>query len=223
LRFILLFLLAYLTSGSVYAAEEVIPFEGVQSSCVQVGGITFGPNGRWANCQVMRGRWVVTIDFLDMYQAQYCLGNTPDSCEQRAQVMFANHQYTKNATVLLVRLDEAGTKYDDPIVVNVGDESVMSMASHNPNDELDKRYFIWRTNHWVAMESQTWKQDLASYFPKGTSARQASIFPDLVTMSTEVSLFNTNDADCCPTAGMASIEFDVEAEQFKVKQVKVHP
>ncbi len=118
-------------AGADIAPLETVPFEGVQYECRQVGGISFGANGRWADCHVTRGRWVATIDFLDIYQAQYCLGNTPESCEQTAQVIFANRAYTPDATVLLTRLDEAGTSYIDPLIVNSDNDSVMSMTSRN--------------------------------------------------------------------------------------------
>ena len=220
-------------AGADIAPLETVPFEGVQHECRQVGGISFGVNGRWADCHVTRGRWVATIDFLDIYQAQYCLGNTPESCEQTAQVIFANRAYTPDATVLLTRLDEAGTSYIDPLIVNSDNDSVMSMTSRSAAGVVATEYFVWGTDHWSKMDAQNWQHDLQARLPKGTSARELSALPDLETMSAAVKLFNTKDLDCCPSGGVAKVtlglntagldEFHLENRQFIVKNVAIQP
>ena len=220
-------------AGTDIAPLETVPFEGVQHECRQVGGISFGVNGRWADCHVTRGRWVATIDFLDIYQAQYCLGNTPESCEQTAQVIFANRAYTPDATVLLTRLDEAGTSYIDPLIVNSDNDSVMSMTSRSAAGVVATEYFVWGTDHWSKMDAQHWQHDLQARLPKGTSARELSALPDLETMSAAVKLFNTKDLDCCPSGGVAKVtlglntagldEFHLENRQFIVKSVAIQP
>src|SRR5512133_776147 len=98
-------LIAAVVSSPVHAGGNVTKFEGVQEHCVQVGKIKFGAKARWANCSVTRGRWVATLDFIDMYQAQYCLGKVAGVCEQRAQVLFGNRAYTPKAKMMLQRID----------------------------------------------------------------------------------------------------------------------
>ena len=240
LRVFMVLMLMYKSINAVIAAEtiqpqtpalETVPFEAVQYECKQVGGIKFGANAQWESCHVTRGRWVATIDFLDIYQAQYCLGSTPDGCQQRAQVLFANRAYTPDATVLLVRLDEAGTSYAEPLIVNSGNDSVMSMASHNIASVVATQYYVWRTDHWAAIDAQHWQHDLQALLPKGTSTREVSTLPDLESMSAQVKLFKSNDADCCPSGGIANIALGLasglgsndEKAQFTVKQVNIHP
>ena len=240
LRVFMVLMLMFKSINAVIAAEtiqlltpalETVPFEAVQYECKQVGGIKFGANAQWENCHVTRGRWVATIDFLDIYQAQYCLGSTPDGCQQRAQVLFANRAYTPDATVLLVRLDEAGTSYTDPLIVTSDDNSVMSMTSHNVDSIVATQYYVWRTDHWAAMDTQHWQHNLQALLPKGTSTREVSALPDLESMSAEVKLFKSNDADCCPSGGTANVTLGLESglgsndekAQFTVKQVNIHP
>ena len=223
MRLAILYLMALMLSMPAYAADEnqpVVAFENLQESCVQVGEITFGPGGRWNSCHVTRGRWVATIDLIDMYQAQYCLGKDEQSCEQRAWVLFANRAYTKDAKVLLLRLDAANTQYDDPLVVISGDERLMSMSSHTSDDNRLTNYYQWHTDQWVPVKSQAWLRDLSAKLPKGTSVRQA-VWPDLETMSAEVSLFKSSDTDCCPTGGKANVELGFENKNFSVKKVNV--
>ena len=240
LRVFMVLMLMFKSINAVIAAEtiqlltpalETVPFEAVQYECKQVGGIKIGANAQWENCHVTRGRWVATIDFLDIYQAQYCLGSTPDGCQQRAQVLFANRAYTPDATVLLVRLDEAGTSYTDPLIVTSDDNSVMSMTSHNVDSIVATQYYVWRTDHWAAMDTQHWQHNLQALLPKGTSTREVSALPDLESMSAEVKLFKSNDADCCPSGGTANVTLGLESglgsndekAQFTVKQVNIHP
>lgn len=222
MRTIFLLMLAALVSTPVHAAGDSVPFAGVQQECVQVGDITFGPGGRWANCRVTRGRWFATLDFLDLYQVQYCLGKNAETCDQRALVIFANRAYTKDAKALLVRIEDGATEYDDPLVVGSDQETVMGVSTRNPAGDVAKSYYLWRTDHWVAMDGQGWLHGLSARLPNGASVRQAAL-PDLETMSAQVSLFRAGDADCCPTGGLAKVELGLVKEQFAVKQVQVSP
>ena len=232
LTILLLFIISLPTYAAANAASQLelttgalqtVPFEGIQKECRQVGAITFGANAKWAYCHVTRGRWVATIDFLDLYQAQYCLGNTPNSCEQTAQVVFANRAYTPDATVLLLRLDEAGTQYIEPLVVSSDDDSVMSMASRSAAGNISTQYFVWRDNRWLAIDAQHWQHDLQAQLPNGTSTRNFSAWPNLENMRAEVKLFNPKDADCCPSGGVANVEIGLKTNQFIVKNLTIQP
>lgn len=222
MRIIFSLLLVVLLTPPVHAAGDLVPFAGVQEECVQVGDITFGPGGRWASCHVTQGRWLATIDFMDLYQAQYCLGKNAETCEQRALVIFANRAYKPEAKALLVRIDDGAVKYDDPLVVISDGESVMAVSMHNPAGGVVNSYYLWRGGQWIAMDAQGWLHGLSAYLPDGASVRQAA-WPDLETMSAQVNLFRTGDADCCPSGGMANVELGLVKEQFVVKRVKVHP
>lgn len=220
MRMIFLLVVMVMASFRAHAAGDTIPFAGVQEECVQVGEITFGPNGRWANCHVTRGRWFATIDFLDLHQAQYCLGKNTNSCDQKALVIFANRAYTPDAKVLLIRIDEGTMEYDDPLVVISDNENVMSVSSHNAAGVVVKNYYLWRTDHWLPIEAQGWLPGVSAFLPVGTSVRSSPALPDLETMSARVSVFREADADCCPSGGMASVALGLAKEQFMVKQVK---
>ena len=226
-RIWMMFLLANLLTFKAYAADNAlllspgaVLFEDVQERCEQVGEITFGANARWSNCHVTRGRWVATIDLIDMYQAQYCLGAGEQSCEQRAWVLFANRAYTKEAKVQVVRMDTAKTIYEDPLVVIVGDERLMSMTSYTSEDNKSTNYYIWNTDHWLPIESQDWLKKLSAKLPQDTAIRQ-SVWPDLETMSADVNLFKSGDKDCCPTGGKANVELGFENKNFSVKKVHI--
>lgn len=207
-------------SPSAHAAGDTTKFEGVQVECAQVGEITFGTSGRWPGCRVTRGRWVGTINYIDLYQAQYCLGGDTGTCDQRALVIFGNRAYMPEAKALLVRVDTATTEYEDPLIVISGDERIMSLSAHDATGAMSKNYYLWRTDHWIPMEAQDWQHGLSGKLPADTSVRQ-SASPDLETMHARVNLFHPDDADCCPTGGLADVELELKKEQFAVRQVTV--
>jgi hypothetical protein len=223
IRLWMMLLLVALLSFKAYAADEnpnAIMFEGVQEHCVQLGEIKFGPGAHWNSCHITRARWVSTINLIDMYQTQYCLGKDEQSCEQRAWVLFANRAYTKEAKALVVRMDPSTTVYKDPLVIVTGDNYLMSMPSYNADGVESINYFMWHMGDWVPVESQAWVHNLTAKLPKGTSIRQV-VWPDLESMSAEVNLFKSSDSDCCPTGGKAKVDLGFEGENFSVKKVNV--
>lgn len=157
-------LLLALLPLSVHAKSNQFEFAEVQKQCVQTGTITFGPKGRWASCHVTRGRWLATIDFTDLYQAQYCLGKDEQSCDQRAMVIFANRAYKPKAEVLLVHLDKGGTEYDDPLVVSSPDGRAMMVTTRTQNGSEAKNYYRWRSDRWMPMAEKDGQQ-FFSYLP----------------------------------------------------------
>jgi len=225
-KMIKLYLLGLLLAFNAHAASDdampmkadTVMFEEVQEHCVQVGEIKFGPDAHWKNCHIARARWVSTLDLIDMYQTQYCLGNDMQSCDQRAWVLFGNRAYTKEAKAFVVRLDPAKTVYKDPLVIAIGDDHLMSMTSFNEEGFQSTNYYIWQMDHWMPQDAQSWLPELKAKLPKGTSIRQP-ILPDLESMIAKVNLFKTSDQDCCPTGGKAIVELGFEKNNFTIKNV----
>jgi hypothetical protein len=220
------YLLGLLLAFNAHAASDdampkkvdTVIFDGVQEHCVQVGEIKFGPDAHWKNCHIARARWVSTIDLIDMYQTQYCLGNDEQSCDQRAWVLFANRAYTKDAKALIVRLDLSTTVYKDPLVIAIGDDHLMSMTSFSADGVQSTNYYIWHMDHWMPQDAKSWLPELVTKLPKGTAIRQ-SVLPDLESMIAKVNLFKTSDKDCCPTGGNAIVELGFEKDNFTIKNV----
>jgi hypothetical protein len=190
-----LYLLGVLLAFNAHAASDnampmkvdTVMFDGVQEHCVQVGEIKFGPDAHWKNCHIARARWVSTIDLIDMYQTQYCLGNDEQSCDQHAWVLFANRAYTKDAKALIVRLDPSTTVYKDPLVIAIGDDHLMSMTSFSTDGIQSTNYYMWHMDHWMPQDAQTWLPELVKKLPKGTAIRQ-TVLPDLESMIANVNL-----------------------------------
>lgn len=217
----ILIVTAIAASVSANAGGDLTTFPLSNEKCVAVGDITFGDHGRWAYCSVTKNSWFATIDELDLYQSQYCLGNKAGVCKQRAQLLFANRAYTSKAKLLLQRVDSGSTTYDDPMTVNT-ENGVIMMLSKRIGSVTNNTYYYWQTNRWLPVQSQAWQRQLPQYLPKDMMMRNKPLL-DIGTMSANAKLYRTRDADCCPSGGVAEVDLILSQGKFAVKSVEVLP
>lgn len=206
---------AAVVSSPAYARGDVVKFEGVQQHCVQAGKVKFGAKAEFSECSVTRGRWVATLDFIDMYQAQYCLGKVAGVCDQRAFLLFGNRAYTPNAKVMLQRIDPAGTEYDDPRLVQTKYGDILTMSAHLPDGSESRSYYRWQSAKWIPVESRAWLRELAKQLPKGEAVKTA-VWPDIDTMSAQAKLY---PAGASASNKTANVELAVTRDRFTVKKV----
>jgi hypothetical protein len=216
----LLALFATLPAGAIGNRTALL---NVQQECAAVGDIAYGAGQRWASCSVSRGRWVATIDLIDMYQAQYCLGTGQgESCEARALLLFGNRAYTPAAELLIQRIDAGDIDYDDPLVVKNEYGRLLALSARLPDGARSVSYFLWqgqrgkREGQWVAIDAQSWRKDLARKLPPGTVASEQP-WPDIDTMSAQARLFSKEGAQ--PSA--AYVELGLVGKRFVVKKIAV--
>jgi hypothetical protein len=210
-------LLAAVVSSPVHAGGDVTKFEGVQEHCVQVGKIKFGANAKWPECSVTKGRWFATLDFIDMYQAQYCLGKGDGECAERALLVFGNRAYTPNAKVILQRTDPGAAKYDDPLLIQTQYGDILTLSARFPDGSESKSYYRYQSGRWIPVDAQAWRRDLAKHLPKGTSLK-ANVWPDIDTMSVRVPISQSGDSG--PGSAVADVELALAKERFTVKKVE---
>ena len=141
-------------SSSSYAGDKEIKFNMVQEQCVQTGKIKFGANARWSNCSVTKGRWFATLDFIDMYQAQYCLRKVHGACDTRALVVFANRAYKPDARMMLQRIDSGNVEYDDPLVVQTKYGDILTLSARSPDGSVSKSYYRWHSGSWTPVAAR---------------------------------------------------------------------
>lgn len=209
-------LLSAVVSLPVHAGSKMIKFEGVQENCVQAGKVKFGAGTKWSDCRVTRGRWVVTLDFIDMYQAQYCLGKSAGECDRRAFTLFGNRAYTPKAKVMLQRIDPAGTEYDDPLVIQTKYGDIMTLSARLPDGSHSKSYYRWQSGHWKSVEARGWLRELSRQLPKGETIK-TEVWPDVDSMSAQAKLSRSGGADARDQ--VARIELGVVNDKFTVKKV----
>jgi len=210
-------LFSAIVSSPVYARGDAVKFEGVQQHCAQVGKIKFGAKAKWANCSVTRGRWVATLDFIDMYQAQYCLGKVEGECDQRAFLLFGNRAYTPNAKVMLQRIDPGATAYDDPRLVQTKYGDILTLSARLPDGSESKNYYRWQSGQWKPVEARGWLRELAKQLPKGEAIKAAAVWPDIDSMSAQAKLYHNGGA--VTGEQVAKVELGVIKDKFTVKKV----
>ena len=211
-------LLAAAISSPVHARDDTVKFDGVQENCVQVGKVKFGPHAKWSNCSVTKGRWFATLDFIDMYQAQYCLGNSDGACAHRALLVFGNRAYTPNAKLVLQRIDRAGAEYDQPLLVQTKYGAILTMAARFPDGSVSKSYYRWRSGRWMPVEARSWLRELARQLPKGR-AITAEVWPDADTMSAQATLHEA--AGAAASDRVAEVELGLANDRFTVRKVSL--
>ena len=214
------FLIVTAIAYSIQAhAGDQTAFPLSNEQCATVGDITLGAKGRWTHCKVIKNGWYATIDDLDLYQSQYCLGNKAGVCKQHAQLLFANRAYTSKAKLLLQQVDSASTAYDDPMTVNTGHGVIMMLAKHI-GSVTRSTYYYWQANQWLPIETQVWQRQLPQYLPKNVVLR-AKPSLDIGTMSASAKLYRVSDANCCPSGGVAEVNLILSQGKFAVKSVEI--
>jgi hypothetical protein len=221
IAFVLIIVTFIAGSVTAHADGDSTAFPLSNEQCAAVGDITLGANGRWTHCHVIKNGWFATIDDLDLYQSQYCLGNKTGGCKQRAQLLFANRAYTSKAKLLLQRVDSGSTSYDDPTTVNT-ENGIIMMLAKRLGSVTNSTYYYWQANHWLPIESQTWQRQLPQHLPKGIVMRTKPSL-DIGTMSANAKLYRARDADCCPSGGVAEVNLILSQGRFAVKNVEILP
>ena len=209
-------LLAAVVFSPAHARDEVVKFDGVQERCAHVGKIKFGANAKWSHCSVTKGRWVATLDFIDMYQAQYCFGNAPGECEQRALLLFGNRAYTPKANLMLQRVDSGDVQYDNPQLMHTAYGDILTLSAHLAGGGESKSYFRWKSGRWMPVDARGWLRDLAKQLPKGETIN-AGIWPELDSMSAQATLHSAGDSGVSDR--IAAVELGIVKDRFVVKKV----
>lgn len=218
IAFTFLLLITALVSLPVHARGDVTKFEGVQERCVQVGDIKFGVKDRWSKCSVTKGRWFATMDILDLYQVQYCLGKTEGVCDQKAFLVFANRAYTPNAKMILQRMDPGTAEYDDPLVVQTKYGDILTLSARFPDGNVTNSYYRWQSGRWIPIDARGWLRDLSKQLPKGVLAK-GDAWPDADTMSVRVPLRQSGESG--PSSAVADVELAVAKERFVLRRVQL--
>ena len=224
-----LFLMAMLGASPLRAQEKTstksqdeVEFALVQSRCVQTSTITFGPQGRWKDCRLVRAGFVATIGLQDFFYAEYCLLNAGKRCAKQAQVMYRNRAYKNEAFLDVARIDPPGTLYQPPLLVGTDKENVLAMAVRLPGRKNDqRRYFRYAQAQWKPIDSEVWLKDLSTRLPDGLALRTLAqdALPDPQTMTLRLPLYRGGDRDCCAKGGSVEVRLQVDAGRFEIAEL----
>jgi len=147
---------------------DVVKFADIENRCLEVGGLRFGATRPWAGCRLISSRFVSTIGLLDFYHAQYCLIRKGDSkCDRQAMLVFANRAYRDDATLVMLRIDPAGTAYDGPLVTGQGPDNLMVMSVKQPGRPARMEYRYWNQARWNVLPATAWRDAVLAQLGEG--------------------------------------------------------
>lgn len=156
-----LLLAAALAAPAAFALGDLTAFSRVLTECIPAGAVRFGPGAGHERCEVTKARWFSTLGFLDLYQAQYCLGGAAPGCAQRALVLYANRAYTPVARMLLQRVDPGQAQYDDPVVLETREGPVLVLGMRLPGAPRERSYYRWHGERWSPIPASRQLEALA--------------------------------------------------------------
>lgn len=211
-------LLAGVSAAKADDKPAAIEFANIQEQCVQTDAVKFGPGHKWKDCKLIRAGFVSTIGLLDFYYATYCLIKSGKSCDSQALMVFANRAYRKEATLQLHRVDAAGSRYDAPMTIGMGDQNVLTTAYYAPrSDKAQRAYFNWSNPGWKPVDTVSWRKDLQRQLPAGMTVRLgANELPDPVTMAMQLPLLHKGEQ-----SGTVDVQFAIEGDRLQVAGVKL--
>ncbi len=116
----------------------------------------------------------------------------------------------------------AGVEYERPRTIQSPAGTVLYLlgdtggSGNFPDDAL----YLFRDGAWVAIDIQTWIDDLSKRLPKGLSANKG-IFPDWKTMTAATALWRDADANCCPSGGGANLTLRLDGNRVVLDRIEL--
>ena len=116
----------------------------------------------------------------------------------------------------------AGMEYERPRTIQSPAGTVLYLlgdtggSGNFPDDAL----YLFREGAWVALDIQTWIDDLSKRLPTGISANKG-IFPDWKTMTATTALWRDADANCCPSGGGANLTLRLDGARIVLDRIEL--
>lgn len=93
--------------------------------------------------------------------------------------------------------------------------TMVGTGAHNADILYQKR-----GARWVEIDMESWQEALTARLPKGIDAWHGVAYGFTgESMGAETDLWQASDANCCPTAGRANLEFTIEGDRLKLSSL----
>ncbi|MEO8672997.1 MAG: lysozyme inhibitor LprI family protein [Tahibacter sp.] len=84
----------------------------------------------------------------------------------------------------------------------------------------ESELFVRQDHRWIPVDTSPWAQDLRNRLPEGREAWKG-IWPDWNTLSAQTPLWKPGDANCCPSAGSASIQLRLSGTRLEIESLQL--
>lgn len=202
------YLFAFLISTTVQASECPMAFQKLATSC-----------------RISKSGLIGTLNNERLTYKLFCLTSEihpGEFCDSAIQIQSAGDSSAK-PNVLFSRIDiNRGLIYQVPELQTFSSQPVLAVfASVNGTSHWDEtEYFAYTKKAWLPIESKSWLRELVkTRIPKGLEARKGTRL-DSKTMVAETALYQSEDANCCPTGGKALVQLRLDGQSLKISSVR---
>ena len=213
------------------------PIAAVRKECIQFSDID---RPQIQDCRVSEFGEMGTVDSQRYYYAIYCLlpsdvpgkscaGDSFEARYHRARglVIFVDDGQTRDrVSTLFERVNGDIGLFDyseKPEIIGsaIGTILYLPIAVDGTGHGNASEYYLRATGTWARIESEAWLADLKRRLPDGVGISKG-VWPNLRTMQAEAGLYRPQDANCCPTGGVAHVQLAIKGERFVITSVSVN-
>lgn len=226
-------------SGAEFREGAPVPMTLVRDQCAEFTDIkNGGAAGDYRECGVSEFGAIGKAGDQTFYYAIYCLlPNWAGSGEKCGDGSFAARYHGARALALFFRDAGGGNArlflarssaemgiffYEKPEIVRHAADMFLYLpiivdgTGHGNASE----YYLRRGERWDRIESEAWTAELRRQLPDGLQIWKG-IWPDLRSMTAKAGLYRQDDANCCPTGGIARLRLAVRDMQFIIDSLTI--
>jgi hypothetical protein len=222
-----------------HGATREFPLAVIRNQCIDFSEVKRGNEpDDLRDCRVSEFQEFGSVDGETYYYALYCLilNDAPDKGKcgdgsfnstyhrERGLAVFVRAASRSSASLLFERVtEEVGMLlYERPQIIRTAAGIILhlAIAVDGTGNFNESEYFLRGQGVWEPIEAKEWIKDLPRRIPSGLEIRKG-IWPDIKTMQASAGLYRRDDANCCPTGGVARIRLALRGKQFAIDSVVV--
>jgi hypothetical protein len=219
--------------------DRLFPLNVIRDQCIELRDVKQGSEpSDVRECRVSEFGEFGVVDGETYYYATYCLipnyttekGECGDDSfiaryhRSRGLAVFVRSPSSENARLLFERVDaDIGIVYfvKPEILQNgAGLLLVLPITVDGTGHGNQSEYYLREAGGWAPIEAETWLSELRTRIPAGLEIWKG-VWPDLRTMRAEARLYRADDANCCPTGGIARIRLAIRSKQLMIDSVVI--
>jgi hypothetical protein len=182
-------------------------------------------------CVVLTSSRLPTIAGQRLHYALYCYSRHAAKAEThcpldspKATVIFEELAGGRAALVIYATDRDGWLEQGPPKILRAQRDIILTLPFVGSGTFRDNliRYYVWRSG-WQRLDTNQWLSDLQKRLPPGGHAGSHGIFPKLESLSGEVPLYKKGDPNCCPSAGLATVKFAIQANALSIESLTITP
>jgi len=225
-----------LLSGVSGAQTRQFPMTVIRNHCIDFKNLK-RESGEFRDCKVSEFGRFGAVGGRTYYYALYCIipnyaeaGSCGDSSfaaryhRARGLAVFVRNPSSARANLLFERVSaEIATEYSEkPEIIRnrFGTILYLPIVVDGTGHMNESEYYLREGGAWQRIEAESWLTETMKRVPPDLAAWKG-VWPDLHTMRAEALLYRSNDANCCPSGGVARVRLSIRAKRFVVDSVAV--